>query len=137
MGKVTFEFSAGGLVINKSKILMIKVENLQKEIVWTFPKGHIEKNETAREAALRELVEETGYNCEILKPVDSVQYFFKDKDRLVKKTVEWFLMKPLEKIKEPDPEVLEVGWREFKEAESILSYKNDKELLRKAINENV
>ncbi|OGS20776.1 MAG: hypothetical protein A3J83_01685 [Elusimicrobia bacterium RIFOXYA2_FULL_40_6] len=116
---------------------MIKVENLQKEIVWTFPKGHIEKNETAREAALRELVEETGYNCEILKPVDSVQYFFKDKDRLVKKTVEWFLMKPLEKIKEPDPEVLEVGWREFKEAESILSYKNDKELLRKAINENV
>ncbi|MBU2614985.1 MAG: NUDIX hydrolase [Elusimicrobia bacterium] len=137
MGKVAFEFSAGGLVIDRNKILMIRVENLQKEIVWTFPKGHIEKKETAQEAALREVVEETGYNCEILKNIDSVQYWFKDKEKLIKKTVKWFLMKPLEKIKEPDSEILEIRWQEFREAEKNLNYKNDKELLKKAINQNV
>src|SRR5262245_46288324 len=95
--KARFEFSAGGVVQDGDKLLLVKVENLEGKLAWTFPKGHIEKDEKAPDAALREVEEETGYRCEILKPFDKVQYWFKRDGQLVKKTVTWYLMKPLEK----------------------------------------
>ena len=54
---------------------MVKVENLEGDELWTFPKGHIEKGEKAPQAALREVEEETGYRCEIVKPFERVQYY--------------------------------------------------------------
>lgn len=61
-----FEYSAGGLIVRKTKILMVQVRNLEGHIVWTFPKGHIEKGETEEQTALREVYEETGWKCKIL-----------------------------------------------------------------------
>src|SRR5438876_1148461 len=94
--KVTFEFSAGGVVYDPAaqKLLLIQVKNLQDQVVWTFPKGHIEKGETEEQAALREVQEETGWSCAILQPFHKVQYWFKKKGQLIKKSVTWFLMKP-------------------------------------------
>jgi len=109
--KVRFEFSAGGVVREKNQLLMVKVKNLEGKITWTFPKGHLEKGETAKEAALREVEEETGYQCEILEPLDKVEYFFKRENQLIKKHVTWFLMKPLKKSGMHDPkEIIETRW---------------------------
>lgn len=129
MGKITFEFSSGGVVIEDNKVLLIKVENLKGEKVWTFPKGHIEKNERAPESALREVEEETGYRCKILKQLDSVQYWFKDEGKLIKKTVKWFLMDPVKKNSKQDKEVIKTGWFETEKALEILSYKSDRKTL--------
>ena len=114
MGHFNFERSAGGLVLKsallnqfkesvstkrvgqwiilgKMKLLMVKVKNLKGQIVWTFPKGHIEKGESVEDAALREVTEETGWKCRILRVdgsyFEKVQYFFKRKSTLVKKEV--------------------------------------------------
>jgi 8-oxo-dGTP pyrophosphatase MutT (NUDIX family) len=131
-GKVRFEFSAGGVVREADKLLMVKVENLEGKIAWTFPKGHLEKGEKAAQAALREVEEETGYRCEILEPFDKVQYFFKREGQLIKKDVTWFLMKPLEKTGVHDPEeILETRWVSFDEADKIAKYKSDKQILKK------
>jgi len=132
--KVDFEFSAGGIVVENNKVLLIKTKNLEGKEVWTFPKGHIEKKEKAEETALREVEEETGYKCKIQTQLDTVQYWFKDKERLVKKTVKWFLMTPVEKVKEPVWEILETKWLTFDEAKNILSYNSDKKLLEKNLN---
>src|SRR4051794_22397561 len=102
-GKTVFEFSAGGIVQDGDKLLMVQVENLEKLRLWTFPKGHIEKDETPEQAALREVEEETGFRCEIVGPLEKVQYWFKRDGQLTKKTVAWFLMKALEKTGEHDP----------------------------------
>ena len=43
---------------------------------WIFPKGHIERGETAEDAALRELREETGVTAELLGLIDVVDALF-------------------------------------------------------------
>jgi len=57
------EFSAGGVIIEDGKTLLIRMRNLKGELVWTFPKGHVEAGETPELAALREVTEETGCRC--------------------------------------------------------------------------
>lgn len=52
-----FTESAGGIILNsKGEIILVK----QSGNVWSFPKGHIEKDENTLEAAKREIFEETG-----------------------------------------------------------------------------
>ena len=47
-----FEYSAGGVAVNEhGRLLMVKVKNLKGDIVWTFPKGHVEKGEKSEETA--------------------------------------------------------------------------------------
>jgi 8-oxo-dGTP pyrophosphatase MutT (NUDIX family) len=126
------ETSAGGVVLQEDSVLLVKVENLQGLIVWTFPKGHLEKGETAAQAALREVREETGWLCRIKKPFGQVRYFFQRNGRLVNKTVRWFLMEPLEKKGESDPnEILDCRWFPLPEAADLLVYKSDREIMGK------
>ncbi len=100
--------------------------------MWTFPKGHLEPGEKAPEAALREVEEETGYRCEIIKPFERVEYFFQRDGVLIKKSVVWFLMKPLEKTGTHDPkEILETEWVSLAEAKKRAKYKSDITLLAK------
>jgi len=130
--KSQFEFSAGGVVQDGTNLLMVKVENLEGEQIWTFPKGHLEDGETSKEAALREVEEETGFRCEIVKPFDRVHYFFRRGEELINKTVTWFLMKPLEKTGTHDPdEILKTEWVSLEEARKRAKYKSDKTLLAK------
>ena len=134
MSPFRYEISAGGLVTRgKDGILMVQVENLKGEVVWTFPKGHIEKGEDARTAALREVQEETGWTCSITdkKPFQKVRYFFKWKGTLIKKEVVWFRMTPRRKTGEMDPdEILKTGWFTMKEAARKAIYGSDKKLLK-------
>ena len=130
--KTNFEFSAGGIVQDGDKVLMVKVENLEGQKIWTFPKGHIEEGETSEAAGLREVQEETGFRCEILSPFDKIQYWYKRGRKLTKKSVVWFLMKPLEKTGEHDPEeILETKWMTIAQAENVARYQSDKKLLAK------
>jgi len=130
--KSRFEFSAGGVVQDGTNLLMVKVQNLEGQQIWTFPKGHIEKGEKAPEAALREVKEETGYECKIVKPFERVQYYFRRDDQLTKKTVTWFLMTPVKKTGTHDiEEILETEWVTMEEAQKRAKYKSDKKLLAK------
>lgn len=129
-----FEFSAGGLVVKDNKILIVKVETLKKEIVWTFPKGHIEKGEKGLHSALREVEEETGWRCKLVEsyPFEEVKYWFKREGELVKKSVKWFLMKPINEVRKYDKEeIIEYKWIDINEAEKILVYPSDKKLIKK------
>jgi 8-oxo-dGTP pyrophosphatase MutT (NUDIX family) len=126
------EFSAGGIVREAGNLLMVLVENLEGQRIWTFPKGHIEKGEKAEEAALREVEEETGYRCRIETPFDRAHYWFRRGAVLTRKTVIWFLMRPMEKTGAHDPsEIVEVRWVPFDEARQIAKYRSDKRILEK------
>ncbi len=62
--------SAGGVIFQNGKILFTKLTHVGK---ITFPKGHIEKGETPKIAALREVTEETGYKeIQIIKKLGIV-----------------------------------------------------------------
>lgn len=132
------EFSAGGIVYKDGKVLMIRAKTLSGKDVWTFPKGHIEKGEKTKEAAIREVEEETGVRSEIKEELGNFTYYFKDKDGvLVKKTVFWYLMEPISQSELKTPaEVLEVRWFDLKEAAKIVSYDSDKKIMEKLLSKN-
>ncbi len=82
--------AAGGLVINsKSEYLFIFRNNK-----WDLPKGGIEKKENIKDAALREVNEETGVeDIEIIKPLPMTYHFFKRNGVFKLKKTFWYLMK--------------------------------------------
>lgn len=122
--------SAGGIVRRGGELLLVKVENLQGHVVWTFPKGHLEGDETPEQAALREVEEETGWRCRVAGKLLDVKYKFKREGRLVDKTVHWFLMEPVEKTGLEDPdEILDSRWMPEAEAAALVVYDSDKKIL--------
>ena len=82
--------TAGGLVINNNnKVLFIYRKNK-----WDLPKGKPDKGENLEEAALREVVEETGLDINKLsinKPLLSTRYKSFVNGKIVKRAA-WFLM---------------------------------------------
>lgn len=143
MMKKIDEKSAGGLVLkglpSNPKILMIQVKNLIGEIVWTFPKGHLEPGESALQAALREVEEETGWRCKLnpcrkKKYFEQARYQFYRGTKLVNKVVTWYTMSPQEKTGEKDTEeVCKVRWVSLEKAKELVKYPSDKKLLTKLI----
>ncbi|MBI1735701.1 MAG: NUDIX hydrolase [Candidatus Rokubacteria bacterium] len=125
-----YQFSAGGLVIDdEGHVLLIRARDLRNRPVWTLPKGALTTGESSQDAALREVREETGYHCRVVRELEPVTYWFQRDGRRIKKTVRWFLMQPVEKVGEHDHEVDEVRWARPDEADSLLRYDSDRRLL--------
>ena len=80
--------AAGGLVLNtKKEILFIYRGNK-----WDLPKGRIEKGETIKNTAIREVEEECGIqNLTIDKFLITTYHYFFHKENSIKET-HWFLM---------------------------------------------
>lgn len=124
------EFSAGGVVLDDGRrVLLIRARDLRSRSVWTLPKGAPASGESSVDTAMREVREETGYRCEIVRELEPVTYWFQRNGRRIKKTVRWYLMRPLEKVGEHDHEVDEVAWLEQGEALARLRYESDRRLL--------
>jgi 8-oxo-dGTP pyrophosphatase MutT (NUDIX family) len=82
--------SAGGLVIQGARILLISTREGRR---WQLPKGHIEAGETADEAAVREVREETGVTGRVVAPLPEIDYWYVENSRLrVHKHVDYFLL---------------------------------------------
>ena len=125
-----FEYSAGGIVLDDDgRVLLIRARDLRNRPVWTLPKGTLTQGETSTDAALREVCEETGYRCEVVRELEPVTYWFQRDGQRIKKTVRWFLMRPLEKVGDHDHEVDEVAWAERSDALGRLRYDSDRRLL--------
>jgi len=124
------EFSAGGVVVDeRGDVLLIRARDLRNRPVWTLPKGALHEGETAADAALREVREETGWRCEVVRELEAVTYWYQRDGRRVRKTVRWYLMRPLEKVGEHDHEVEEVAWLRREEALARVRYDSDRKLL--------
>ena len=128
--RTLLQYSAGGLVVDeRGEILLIRARDLRERPVWTLPKGTLAPGESSEDAALREVREETGWRCEVVRALDEVTYWFQRDGRRVRKTVRWFFMRPLEKVGEHDHEVDEVAWVTRAEALDRLRYDSDRRLV--------
>jgi 8-oxo-dGTP pyrophosphatase MutT (NUDIX family) len=89
---------------------------------WTFPKGKVDPGETEEEAALREVAEETGMRCRLLRPLGTTSYLDR-KGRA--KVVYYYLMKAVSGRFTPNTEIDEVRWLTVGPASELLTYKRD------------
>jgi 8-oxo-dGTP diphosphatase len=96
---------------------------------WTFPKGKLDLSETYEQAALREVTEETGLTCQVVRFIGTTQYQHR-KGRA--KVVAYFLMAPGAGEFEPNDEVDELRWCSVREAERLLTWDRDRDLLERA-----
>ena len=123
---IVSEFSCGGVVLDGRKVLLVQVKNMKGKKIWTFPKGHIETGETPRQAALREVLEETGYKAAIIRPMIRVKYAFTFQGNHIKKMVQWYLMKKLGRIGKHDvSEILAIRWVSLPKAHELVQYPSD------------
>ncbi len=125
------EFSAGGVVIRnfhgKAQILMIK----DRFGFLALPKGHVEPGETPEQAAIREVEEETGIGCKIMRSLCSQRYRFFNNDGIpVEKVVEYYLMHEISGNLKPQlSEVAGVLWVSQEDLSIIRTYSSVRDML--------
>ncbi|WP_168124010.1 NUDIX hydrolase [Paenibacillus sp. HB172176] len=130
------EFAYGGIVFNNAgQVLMRSPLGQWGGYVWTFAKGGTDINDRSPEdTALREVKEETGYECKILKAIPGE---FKSETCVTK----YYLMQPINDQSEFDKETQEVKWVTIEEAfelikmtKTIIGRERDKNALITALN---
>lgn len=138
------EKSAGAVIFVKEPSFVKTTEDKNSKIYylllhyksghWDFPKGHIEKEETEEETTKREVEEETGLkDIEIIKGFkESIKYFFRLKGRNIFKTVVFYLAEARTKEVKISWEHIGYKWLPYYEALKQLTFKNAKEILKKA-----
>lgn len=123
------EKSCGVIVFYNDKVLLIK-HNLGH---IGFPKGHVEGMETEEETAIREVKEETNCDVEIIPGFREIITYSPKKN--ITKDVIFFIGKPLNKELSPQlAEVQKVDFVNYKEALNLLTYQDEKDLLKKPYN---
>ena len=128
------EHSAGGAVISVREgrpfVALIATRGRSR---WGLPKGAVGEGETSQAAALREVREETGLEAEIVKPLDTIEYFFRASETLIRKRVDFYLMLHTGGDLQPQlTEVDDVEWVELPEAIRRASFPSERKLLELA-----
>ena len=120
--------AAGGIVTKEAKTgTEVLVVHRPRYGDWTFPKGKLDEDETLAEAALREVLEETGYECDLGPEIGMVEY----RDRTGgRKFVHYFGMSVTSGSFTANREVDKAKWLTPDEAAERLTYARDRALLR-------
>ena len=66
--------AAGGIVLRREKIPLFAVVRLRKRDEWVLPKGKLDDGETPRDAAEREVLEETGHDVSVHEFLGTLVY---------------------------------------------------------------
>lgn len=133
------EVSAGGLVIDFSGtqgLLIGRIDlkdTARTRLLWSLPKGHIEVGETPEEAALREVMEETGIESQISRSLGIIDFWFMAGGKRIHKTVHHYLFREVGGVLAPQvTEVDEVAWFPLHEIIERLAYPDEKKLIARS-----
>lgn len=102
---------------------------------WGLPKGTPGGDEKLEEAAVREVVEETGLQVDREGKIGTIEYWFvrAEEGQRVHKYVHFWLMRPTGgSIADHDAEHISVRWFSLERAIERATHENTKTILRKA-----
>lgn len=111
------------MIRSSSKGPKVLLVHRQRYNDWTFPKGKLDEGEKFKAAALREVLEETGFECKLHKPsLPSVTYLDRNGRS---KEVRYWLMTVLSGTFEPNDEVDMIAWVRADSVLERLTYAKD------------
>jgi 8-oxo-dGTP diphosphatase len=120
--------AAGGVVCRAGPSDETEIAIIHRPVYddWTLPKGKVEPDETPEDCALREVREETGFKCELVRPLGCTAYV--DRRGRDKMACYW-VMQVLGGRFRPGIEVDKLVWLPVDQAVKRLTYGRDKTLL--------
>jgi 8-oxo-dGTP diphosphatase len=118
--------AAGGVVRRDGLIAVVHRPHRED---WSLPKGKLEPGEDDAAAAVREVLEETGWEAVIDRDLGTVSYNVADGRP---KTVRYYLMTAGADAAEPASDVDVVRWLAPEAVEGLLTYATDRDVLARA-----
>jgi 8-oxo-dGTP pyrophosphatase MutT (NUDIX family) len=119
--------AAGGVVVRDDG--QVAVVHRPRYDDWTLPKGKLDPGESFEQAALREVWEETGLRCRLVRSLPAVRYEVRAGPKVVRY---WLMAIESDPGFQPNDEVDELRWLAPREAAELLTYDRDREVLAAA-----
>jgi 8-oxo-dGTP diphosphatase len=119
--------AAGGVVVDGDG--RFAVVHRPRYDDWTLPKGKLDPGETFEQAALREVWEETGLRCTLVRELPSTEYTVRGRPKVVRY---WLMSVESDPGFAPNDEVDELRWLSPADAAALLTYDRDREVLEAA-----
>ena len=127
---MNYEICCGAVVFNNNKVLIIK----HKYGHISFPKGHVEGNETEEETAIREVKEETGIDIEITSNKKYYVQYETDNNSIEKVT--YFIGKMIGgKLNPQLSEISSCYFEDENKVSDLITYDNDREMYLDVLND--
>lgn len=135
--QVQREVSAGGVLYRRDgdhiEVVLASRRTRRGDLAWGLAKGGIEPGESHEDAAVREVLEETGYTAAIEASLGDTRYFYVWENTRIRKTVHFFLMRctggdPTDR----DDEMEEIRWFPLERALKRAAYRGERDVLGRA-----
>jgi 8-oxo-dGTP pyrophosphatase MutT (NUDIX family) len=133
--KAARERSAGGVVVRGDEVVVIVPTRRASDgsKVVALPKGHIDPGETALQAAVREVREETGIVAEPVAELGETRYWYRRGGQTIPKSVSFYLFEYIEgDTADHDDEVERAWWIGLEDAQRELSHVAERKIVAAA-----
>jgi 8-oxo-dGTP diphosphatase len=118
--------AAGGIVLRGASRPRFAVVRMRREKAWVLPKGKLNPREHPRDAAKREVLEETGHDVSVHEFLGSMSYAVEGKVKIV----QFWLMRAMgHQTRDLMDDVKAVKWLPLREAVKTLTRPHEKVFL--------
>ena len=132
------QISAGGVTFRRiGAELQVAIVSVKPSLRWQLPKGIVDPGETPEFTAVREVREEAGIESELLRLIETVEYWYQrvqyGQRIRYHKFVHFYLLQYLSgDVADHDHEIEESRWVSFEEAIEKLAFKSERGVVEKA-----
>ncbi len=132
------QISAGGVAFRhvESEVQVVIV-SVKPSLRWQLPKGIVDPGETPEVAAVREVKEEGGVETELVRLIETIEYWYQrvqfGKRIRYHKFVHFYLLEYRSgDVSNHDHEIEEARWVNFEQAIAMLEFKSERGVVEKA-----
>lgn len=132
------QISAGGVAFRwQDSNVEIAIVCVRPKLRWQLPKGIVDPGESPATTAVREVKEEAGIETELIKLIETIEYWYRSvkngKPVRFHKFVHFYLLEYISgDVSNHDHEVEESRWVSFDNAVEMLAFESEREVVVKA-----